>query len=693
MPKIPTEIKDNAFAQLQSAVLSTSKIFNLVSGEGVRFPQPTGGAATSDGDAVTLNSTDIQSSGVIVGDIIINVTKSDPVANNWCIGVVTEVLEDLIKTTRLAGGSTQSWDNEDAWVVKPFVVNFSKRTGGVITGAKTQFEKVLITSRDGDSLSCPAVSGYRGFDGTSVGNYGGSDFVTIEVDTSFGTAIKDLVKQIYLRYPETVDVILKSIGGAKGSIISFSGESVPVELPVGGDGQVLKADASNPAGVSWGTTSSGGTVTRVAGEAISANDPVFVNSDGEFLISAISAQTGSDTSLKTLSANYAKNAKVSDGKIVSVYSDSSNIYARAYTLASDGTRTLGAEVTILSSTSHYGVQLVSLGEDAALVCWNDGGVAKFSHLSLSDLVITASAVQNGTGGFGTSTSFPFTMCKITDSMVVVCGHDSGADMRFFVATISGAVVSSNATVRPFTNNNSRGSIDCCRLDDQHVLVQHVRSGSIYIYAYDLLNPASPALDASISVGFAGNGAMLIPIGENKFITANTSNGKAYSFTGSSFTSLDSNTDDSGLSGSDAASHFDAINLSEGKAYSVHDSGVFEWILNLDNSVSRNSFATSATIDDTGSVAPIGSNKVEITSVDASNNPTSSLWSIDTSEKAQFIASQTVAQGASLDAVGTGGELTTEAGLIAGEPYQNGVFVWGVATSDTSAFITRDPNNN
>lgn len=58
--------------------------------------------------------------------------------------------------------------------------------------------------------------------------------------------------------PDTIDgftKIPKSIGQLKGDIIVFRGDSDPVRLPVGQNGQVLVADSSTELGVKWATLS------------------------------------------------------------------------------------------------------------------------------------------------------------------------------------------------------------------------------------------------------------------------------------------------------------------------------------------------------------------------------------------------------------------------------------------------------
>ena len=67
--------KDNASGQLNAGVNASSTSFVLKSGEGAGFPQPINGTATSGGTSITLNDTGIGASGIVVGDLIYNLTE------------------------------------------------------------------------------------------------------------------------------------------------------------------------------------------------------------------------------------------------------------------------------------------------------------------------------------------------------------------------------------------------------------------------------------------------------------------------------------------------------------------------------------------------------------------------------------------------------------------------------------------
>ena len=81
----------------------------------------------------------------------------------------------------------------------------------------------------------------------------------------------------------TTDAVLSTDFEAKGDIISASAASTPLRLPVGTNGQVLKANSATTSGLEWGSDStysaptigstsiaSGATVTTIAGLTLSA---------------------------------------------------------------------------------------------------------------------------------------------------------------------------------------------------------------------------------------------------------------------------------------------------------------------------------------------------------------------------------------------------------------------------------------
>lgn len=218
---IPT-VKDNAHGQLDATVTVSATSFLLKTGEGANFPQPLSSTATSAGTATVLNCTGIQALGVAVGDIITNLSDSTPASDSWATAVVLAVSTNSVTTTPLKGGSDDTWQSGDVFVVKPFVINLSVRTGGVITGAVTAYEKILITGRSTDTLTTTAVSGYRGFDGTTIAEYAANDFVTLEIDQSAQDGVIAMLSRIFQDFPQIADVVALTGNQTVAGVKTFS---------------------------------------------------------------------------------------------------------------------------------------------------------------------------------------------------------------------------------------------------------------------------------------------------------------------------------------------------------------------------------------------------------------------------------------------------------------------------------------
>lgn len=165
--------KDNAEGQLNSGIGAGNLSIPLKSGEGAEFPVALTGAATSLGTSSTLNSTGIGATGIAVGDFIRNNTDGS-------FAYVLTVSANSITTTKLRGGSDNTWQNSDTYLTNPFIITLEKRVTsdtGVVT--VTQLEKVLIKSRSGDTLTVET----RGYDGTTANIFDADDYVALNVES------------------------------------------------------------------------------------------------------------------------------------------------------------------------------------------------------------------------------------------------------------------------------------------------------------------------------------------------------------------------------------------------------------------------------------------------------------------------------------------------------------------------------
>jgi hypothetical protein len=105
----------------------------------------------------------------------------------------------------------------------------------------------------------------------------------------------------------TTDAVIATDFEAKGDLISASAASTPIRIPVGTNGQVLKANSATTSGLEWGTDTtyatptigstaitSGATVTTIAGLTLTAptvSTPIFISPEERFNVVA-SAATG-----------------------------------------------------------------------------------------------------------------------------------------------------------------------------------------------------------------------------------------------------------------------------------------------------------------------------------------------------------------------------------------------------------------
>lgn len=184
-------VKDNAEAQLDSNIGASTLSIILNAGQGALFPQPYSGTTTSGGSSTTLNKTGIGASGIAVGDYIENTTDGSH-------AYVTVVSTDSLTTTELQGGSDNTWQNADGYLVNPFIGTLNKRdVDGIITAS----EKVKIIGRSTDSLTVDPAG--RGFDGSTAQSFSADDyfniFVVAKSHAEVRKALADVSQQMDLK--------------------------------------------------------------------------------------------------------------------------------------------------------------------------------------------------------------------------------------------------------------------------------------------------------------------------------------------------------------------------------------------------------------------------------------------------------------------------------------------------------------
>lgn len=183
--------KDNAEGQLDSNIGASTLSVVLKVGEGANFPQPYSGTTTSGGTSTTLNKTGVGASGIAVGDFIENTTDGSH-------AFVTAVNTDSLTTTTLNGGSDNTWQNADAYLVNAFIGTFNERNSD---GEILDSEKVKVVARSSDTLTIG--TGCRGFDGSVARTWSADDyfnlFVTTKMTDEQRKALTDLSQQMDLK--------------------------------------------------------------------------------------------------------------------------------------------------------------------------------------------------------------------------------------------------------------------------------------------------------------------------------------------------------------------------------------------------------------------------------------------------------------------------------------------------------------
>lgn len=183
--------EDNAEGRLNAGISASTLSIPLQSGHGALLPSAATGSATSGGTSTALNSTGIQAAlsaaGAVVGDVIENVTDGS-------YAVIKSISTNAIVTTRLKGGSDDTWSNSDVWAVNRFIVTLVKYD----TDGETvlQREKVLIDARSGDNLTVNASG--RGYDGSTAASFASGDYCYLYMTSAALDGIQQAIARAFL---------------------------------------------------------------------------------------------------------------------------------------------------------------------------------------------------------------------------------------------------------------------------------------------------------------------------------------------------------------------------------------------------------------------------------------------------------------------------------------------------------------
>lgn len=205
-------IEDNAESTLDLTIGAADLSLQVDTGDGDEFPATINGTATSTGDSNTLNDTGIGASGVAVGDFIRNLTDGS-------YSVILSIAADTIETLPLWGGSGNTWESGDTWVVNAFVVSVEQyTTQGSPSSGVVKREKIYITQRASGSDIMTVPSGGRGYDGSTAQGFNAGDSVYLFVKDLEYQGLVNGIKNIYDRMNTAETTLSASVLLKDGSI-------------------------------------------------------------------------------------------------------------------------------------------------------------------------------------------------------------------------------------------------------------------------------------------------------------------------------------------------------------------------------------------------------------------------------------------------------------------------------------------
>ena len=231
--------KDNAEGLLNAGISASTLTIPLQSGQGALLPSTLTGSATSGGTTTALNSTGIQAAlsgaSLGVGDIIENVTDGS-------YAIIKSISTNAIVTTRLKGGSDNTWQNSDVWAINRFVITLVKYDTDGETVLRR--EKVLIQSRSGDNLTVNTTG--RGFDGSTAASFDTGDHVYLFMTSAAIDGIQQALAQAYLDIEElkTAEMVYFGVDSGSNDDYSVTISNFPSAYAAG-QKVVFKANTAN----------------------------------------------------------------------------------------------------------------------------------------------------------------------------------------------------------------------------------------------------------------------------------------------------------------------------------------------------------------------------------------------------------------------------------------------------------------
>jgi hypothetical protein len=158
------------------------------SGEGALFPTIYRGDCSSTGSGTALNDTGALGS-VAVGDFIYNLTDG-----SWAVVTSISGAPNSITTTPLEGGSDNTWQSGDIWIVNMFIITAVKYDTDGVTVLKR--ERMKVTNKVSDTLTV-----VRAYDGDSAQTFDADDSIQLLIEKSqmenMQKAVRNFMQKIY----------------------------------------------------------------------------------------------------------------------------------------------------------------------------------------------------------------------------------------------------------------------------------------------------------------------------------------------------------------------------------------------------------------------------------------------------------------------------------------------------------------
>lgn len=229
--------KDNTQGQLGAQLNSTDTSLIFQTGHGSRFSVPNtspsrytwSGATTSAGTSELLNHVGILALGKLeVGDTLYNLSDGSDGKYSSC-SIIT-INTDSVITTKLHGGSANTWGSGDTWCIFPSIFTVTSRQDGLATGEILTMEKIYVKKIDGDVVNIHA----RGLGVTLPTTFALNDFVDIFVVSQTQEDQRDYISYLdreKVSINENRDITLNGTTNITGTVDAQGGGTILADDP------------------------------------------------------------------------------------------------------------------------------------------------------------------------------------------------------------------------------------------------------------------------------------------------------------------------------------------------------------------------------------------------------------------------------------------------------------------------------